>query len=676
MGTVWLAERTDGAFEKRVALKVVRGGLDSPVLVERFRAERRILARLEHPGIARILDGGETEDSLPYLVMEHVSGERVDEWVRRNLPSPRALVELFLKICDAVEYAHRSLVVHRDLKPANILVDDAGSPRLLDFGIAKLLEEDGGEGLTRPGGRPMTPEYAAPEQVRGEPVSTATDVYALGVLGYELLTGEPPFHSETGSARELETAILERDPEPPSRRAGSPSIAEDLDDVILMALRKSPADRYPTVAAFADDLRRWRSGHPVSARPPSFAYRAGKFVKRNALLVTVAIAGLFALLAGMSGLAVGLVRAQRAEEIARREAATAQEVVEFLTGLFRVSDPNLQREDVTAREILDEGAASIADLESEPVVMARLLSTMGIVYSELGAFESARDQFAASLAAREQALGPEHAEVAESLQNLANVEKILGRYDEAAAHYERSIEIKEERHGTRSLQVARGLYGLATLYSEAGDAERALPLFERVLAIQEPSPEIDPMELANTLNALAGVEMRTGELEPAMLHLERAIAILEELQGPRHPRVIGSRTNLAVLALENGEPGRAREICESTLPLLEEIRGPGHPHVATTHNVLGQAHRDLGDLEKAADHFERSVEIWEGAVGPDHPQVATSLEDLGGVRAALGDLESARRTFARVLAIREKAFGPEHPLFLDTRDRTEEILSR
>jgi serine/threonine protein kinase len=404
MGTVYLAERADDSYQARVALKVL-AGIAGAEASRRMRAERRILASLNHPGIARLIDGGETAQGRPYLVMEHVQGEPLDVYCREHDLGLKERIGLMVEIGEAVEYAHSRLVVHRDLKPANVLVDATGRPMLLDFGIAKLLENDAHfGGRTRTGLRPMTTKYASPEQIRGDPITTATDVYSLGVMLYELLTGTLPHPPEAQSGRAIEDAILTQEPEVPSavgRRLRSASrevtggtdhrIEADLDTITLKALAKDPGRRYASVERLADDLRRYLSGQPVLARKTTWRYRTGKFVRRNrgatagavATLVSIVFFGMY------SGVQLMEVRGERlAAQTARDE---AQAVTSFLVDVFKATDPNEARGlDVTAREILANARARVRDELVDPAVQGAVMIALGRAYARLGADDDAR----------------------------------------------------------------------------------------------------------------------------------------------------------------------------------------------------------------------------------------------------------------------------------------------
>jgi serine/threonine-protein kinase len=432
MGTVYLAERVDGQFEQQVAIKLLKQGLPGEDARRRFLQERQILARLEHPGIARLLDGGVTAEGTPFFVMEHVEGRPVTAYCNEQNFGIEQRLRVFLEICDAVQYAHRNLVVHRDLKPSNILVDAAGRVKLLDFGIAKLLAE-GDDGApaeaTRSVLRAMTPEYAAPEQVRGDPVTTATDVYVLGVLLYELLAGQRPYRVGRGPISELERAILEEEPLRPSARttggAGLPGIGPrelqrrlrgDLDGIVLKALEKEPERRYPSAEALATDIRRHLQGLPVSAHGDRLAYRTWKFARRHRLSMAAAGLGFLSLIGGLIGTTW---QAQRAA----REARKAEVVKDFLKSLFSASDPKeAQGKERTARQLLEDGARRIeTELKDQPEVQSEVARLIAAVYRELGEYDRAAPLLSADLERHRKLDGPRSLAVAESLTQLADV---------------------------------------------------------------------------------------------------------------------------------------------------------------------------------------------------------------------------------------------------------------
>ncbi|MEL7312704.1 MAG: serine/threonine-protein kinase, partial [Pseudomonadota bacterium] len=396
MGQVFLAKRDDAEFEQQVAIKLAHWlGSDDETAI-RFKQERQILADLDHPNIARLLDGGRTESGQPYIVMEYIDGESIATYSRRETLTMRQRLDLFVAVCDAVQYAHSQLVIHRDIKPSNVLVTQDGQPKLLDFGIAKLLDDPSQAGLTRADMRPMTPEYASPEQLTGAPVTTATDVYGLGVLLYQVLSGELPFDMRSKTSPQIVEMVCRTEPAAPSiaaRRAGfrqrANKMAGDLDNIVLMAMRKDPTRRYATVKDLADDVRAYLINQPVAARGDSWAYRTGKFLQRHraAALATIAV-----IVAGSVQTVFYTQQLAKERDIALQEREVAESTTEFLVDLFNVSRPGESLgETITAREVLDQGAVRIRDeLTEDDRIRARMLQTIGAVYQRLGLYDDAQ----------------------------------------------------------------------------------------------------------------------------------------------------------------------------------------------------------------------------------------------------------------------------------------------
>ena len=475
MGVVFLAEREEGDFEQKVAIKLLKRGMDSQEISKRFKSERQMLARLQHPNIARLLDGGLTEDGLPFFTMEYIQGEPIDTYCDKHKLTIKQRLQLFQTVCSAVQYAHRNLLIHRDLKPANILVTEEGEVKLLDFGIAKVIstEENGGiKGLTltQAGVRLMTPEYASPEQARGDGVNIATDVYSLGIILYELLTGLRPYRFHTTTPSEIERIICDTATEKPSSALHKLKVGEnrqddaqvdaeaisasrstrlerlqktlsgDLDNICLMSLRKEPDRRYASVEQLRDDVRRHLNGLPVLARSDTFAYRTQKFMYRNKLRVLAAGAVLL-LIAGLVGFYTARLSSERT--IARLEAQKAKQVSDFLKGLFEVSNPRESGgETITARELLDRGALRLEEeLAEQPAVRAEMMHVIGEVYGTLGLFEKADTLLNRTLDLRRKLYGEKHPDVAKTLSALGVRYEVLGRFAEAAAMQRSAIAI-------------------------------------------------------------------------------------------------------------------------------------------------------------------------------------------------------------------------------------------
>ncbi len=716
MGSVYLAARADEAYQKQVAIKLIRGGAASDELVRRFHDERQILARLDHPNIAQLHDGGTTEDGFPYLVMEYVEGTAIDEYCdRHRLPLAERL-ELFRTVCRAVQFAHQNLVIHRDLKPKNILVTADGVPKLLDFGIAKLLDPELSGDATRTGLRPMTPNYASPEQFLGEVVTTASDVYSLGVLLYKLLTGRLPHQLDSLQSREVER-FLGREPVEPSLAAEAPRLrgllAGDLDNIVMMALRRDPRRRYGSAEQLAEDLRRHVEGRPVVARRATLAYRAGKFLRRNRLAVG-ASAALFALV-----LAFAVNSAQQAGEIARErdrariesekarlENEKAQQLSAFLVEMLQGSDPwETNRKDLSVREVLDQGAVDIREqLHDQPEVRAMLLDTMGSIYFNLGLFDQAGPLLKEALRSRRENLGDEHPEVAVSLTHLGSLSTDLGRYEEAKALlrqavdirrrnlgeespelaeslyylgqvlilegeyaeaeriHRQALDIRRQAHGDESYEVASSRNQLAIVLMEMGDFESAEPLFLEALATLRGLFGAEHLKVAKSLSYLASLRRKKGELESAAETLRQVLAIRRPLLDSRHPLIGETRNNLSGVLFDLGRYDEAEALSREALESALAVLGEEHRDTAVCLNNLAKVLYRKGAYEEAEPLMRRSLEIVRKVLPPGHPGVAHILQHLGGLRLALGDPEEAEPLLRQALELRRKGLPPGHPL--------------
>jgi serine/threonine-protein kinase len=700
MSTVYLAVRADDVYQQKVALKVLRFGADRSDLASRFRSERQILASLDHPGIARLLDGGATDDGRPYLVMEYIEGEPLDRYCDRNRLGIDARVELVRQISAAVQFAHQNLVVHRDIKPSNILVDAAGVPRLLDFGIAKLLE--GAElpvavEATRTGLRMMTPQYASPEQVEGAAVTTATDVYSLGVLLYVLLTGRLPYRVPGATPDSLQRAVVEQEAERPStavaratvERSGRPServgaegpaedpasvsrglrpaqlkrkLRGDLDNIVLMALRKEPERRYASVALLAEDLRRYLEHLPVAAQPDTLRYRARKFVDRHRVGVAAAAVGLAVVVGLAATMTVQAIRLARQRDEIRAERDKALEVRDFLEEVFAGSDPAEARgETVTARELLDKGAARVlGKLEDQPEVQAALALAIGKVYLSLGLNDQALPLLQQSLAQRRRLHGESHPDVAESLIAISVLDQNRGDFAAAEDSQRTALAIQRRLLGEKDRAVGDTLTDLSvTLLSLAKYPEAEIVVRE-ALAIHRQTPD-GREAVAYDLNNLASILRRTGRLAEAEAVYREALALARELFGPAHPQLSRTINNLAVVLREEGDLEGAEPLMREALAMSRKLYGEEHPDVALQLSNLAGLLGARGDDDEWVDLAEQALAMRRKLLGPEHEQVAMSLGTLGEALEQKGELGRARALYEEALRIQRKVLGGEHP---------------
>lgn len=721
MGVVYRATRADGAFDLDVALKLMQSapGLEP----RRFEAERRILARLEHPNVARILDGGQAEDGSPYLVMELVEGETITEYCERTEANFETRMRLFLQVCDAVSHAHRNLVVHRDLKPANILVSDDGIPKLLDFGIAKLLESEPGTApLTRWGLGAMTPEYASPEQVRQEPVTVATDVYSLGVVLYELLTGKRPYKITSRSAREIERAVCDTTPTPPSRLfaadagASVPSsqLRGDVDTVVLTALAKDVVDRYSSVDEFADDLRAVIDGRPIQARPHTAGYLLSRFIKRNRRQVVAAAAIATALLGALGYGFVQNLNAARQGRLALIEAQKLESTNTFLDSLFSAADPIWgEGSDVRVVDLLDVAIARLENLEA-PQARVELHRTIGSTFYNLGLQERALTELEQAVAGAVALYGEEHIETASTRQRYALVLADLGRRDEALEQLEKVVPAYE-REQDPNLSIVYSQYARAL--DENGDWEQAEDLYRRTIALDEAraepraddittlinyavalmnqgrQDEAEPyLQRARALHAevpdapeaqLAGVLANLGNLASARNDVEQAepayleaIEINTRLLGPEHPEGMITRTNLANLYWKVERLDEASRIAADVLPLAEATMPEGHPVLAFVQVVHSGIEIDRGRGAEVEPIIRAVVEQRREALPEGHWLISSAENLLAAAWIDQGRFDEAESLLRRSLTDLEASVGPDHEKAVQARDFLQELERR
>ncbi len=688
MGAVYLARRADDEYEHEVAVKLLHPGFASAGLLRRFRSERQILARLDHPNIAKLLDGGTAEDGQPYLVMELITGMRIDAYCDEHGLGVRERLLLFREVCAAVHFAHQNLVVHRDLKPSNILVTAQGTPKLLDFGIAKLVEApqlpESAE-ATKSLLHAMTPSYASPEQLAGRNVTTVSDVYSLGVILYKLLTGRLPRQVDLRSPQALEAALA-REPERPSTAAsredetsGAPSasrqrldtrqlrrqLSGDLDTIVLMALRTEPERRYGSVEQLAEDVRRHLEGLPVRARRGTFTYRASKFLRRNRLGVSAA-AAIFALALGLAATATlqaqRIAREREAAEQQRaraeRERDKAQRVAEFMGELF---DAASTRQGITARELLDQGATGLyGALEGDdPEVRATLLVAVGSVYAKMGLTIEAKRHLEEALRSREKLFGPDHLDVAEVAIQLSGVAAWDGELAKAERYARRALRIREQLLGPNDLLVANSLHQLGQVYADMQRLGAAEELLARARRIQESRLGPAASELANTDNALGLVYREQEKRVEAEAAFRRALATTERKFGPDHPGLGSALNNLALVLHDGGRLEEAAPYYRRAIALKERSEGET-PRLAASLFNLAQLESSLGEYAVAERRLARAQHICETTIAPEGLYVGMIVAARGMVHRDRGELGLAASALQRGLRMIEAAVGSEH----------------
>jgi len=660
MGKVYLAARADDLYQKQVAIKTVPVGLgESHALLLRFGSERQILANLDHPNIARLLDGGVTEDGLPYLVMEYVNGVRLDDYCRMHQLRTHQRLELFCMVCAAVEYAHKNLVVHRDLKPANILVTAEGVPKLLDFGIAKLLDPHSQPAQTLTSERMMTPEYASPEQVRGDQITTSTDVYALGVLLYELLAGKRPFRLDPTNPLEMARMICEQDPEPPSvLSAANPVLAApdaartlrgDLDNIVLMAMRKEPARRYMSVSALTNDVQAYLTGYPVHARTDTWKYRSGKFLRRHRAGATAAAVVAVALIGFSIGMGLLAKRATHERLAAQRES-------QFMQGIFEAATPDRTRgQQITARELLDQGAKRVdRELAGDPDLHGRMLYHIGRAYMTLGLYDQAELLLQRAYDLRRKSLGDSNTDVADTLWAWADSIRLRAEYEKAEPLFRKALAIRRAKLGEHNPAVADSLASLGEcLYLENKDAE-AEPLMRQALAVDH-----ELHSDSGAANYLALLLERKGSYPEALQLLRESADVRRRIYGPDSPDFALALHNLAGALIDAGDLTGAETTERQTLELQRKILGDNHPDLGYALNNLGFLLMEKGDWQGAEPVLRENLELRRRTMGEKNAIFASALNNWGRVLQQKGDYDQAESAFKQALATIQQSAGPQ-----------------
>ena len=681
MGAVWLATRADGLFERTVALKLPHRGMFGADLAERMSRERSILAGLEHPNIARLYDAGLTADGQPYLALEFVEGIALDDYCRQHDCGVRERLRLFLQVADAVASAHARLIVHRDLKPANILVTSDGGTRLLDFGIAKLLDapaEPGAARLTHLSVHALTPDYASPEQIRGEAVTTSSDIYSLGVVLFELLTGERPYRLGRDTRGALEDAILQAEPSRPSSVHGAHAreLRGDLDTIVLKALHKSAAARYPTVNALADDIRRHLDGRPVQARPDGAWYRTSRFLWRNRLAAGATAIVAVALIAGATIATVGFIQARAAEKRALAEAQTSREVARFLVDLFAVSDPSEARgNSITAREILDRASTRISsELQTSPAIRAELQSTIADVYAKLGLYSEASKLALAALALRRAEGDPK--KLADSLDRVGDVSSLLSHTREAAPLHQQALELRRRFTPRDHASIARTLKGAAVSRYLEQDFSASTELLAAARAELDQLASPDPAQLGEVIRYTAYNHHERSDYERAISLYREAVRVMSAGLGHENQLVASTLGDLAIALKDTRQFDEAERTYLESLAIQRKLLGNKHPDVGNSLNNLAVMYLDISKYEQALATAGESAAILRSALGEEHEVALIARQNVARAHTQLGHLEIAEDEYRKILAIRRRILAPDDLGLGSTLDALADVLNR
>ncbi len=683
MGIVVLAERADESFSQRVAIKLLKTGLVSARLQSRLKMERQILASLNHPNIAKLLDGGATANGTPYIVMEYISGKPIDDYCDEHRLTIRQRLDLFVTVCSAVQYAHQNLIVHRDLKPSNILVTADGTPKLLDFGIAKLLDARQLQhtmAVTQADVRLMTPDHASPEQLRGDLISTASDIYVMGVLLYELLTGRKPLTARSNRLADLEQAICEETPPPLARdlvgdgvrlepallerlctdRSTTPAklrreLSGDLDNIVLTALRKEPERRYSSAAQLAADINNYLAGRPIIARRDTWAYRARKFVDRYKYGVAAAALALVALIT---------FTASTIEQNRRitRERARAEQISSFLIDLFQQADPSHSRgNEITVREVLDIGSRRMqGGLDAQPEIRASLMATMGSVYGSLGLYPDASRLLEDSLRQRVQLFGPDSIESAESMQQLGRTLLNSGDRDRAASLLEGALAIQRKHAGADRLPLASAMHDLGNLMQVQERFEEADRQYGEILGMLDETSGAEGALLVETLTSRGQLLAYLGRHDEAIASFRRASDLSLRVLGTNHPDTAHVIQNLADSLSRQGRLAEATPLFKQSISLYRELFGNEHPFTMMALANYGRFLQQSGELDESEAILRETVQLNMKVRGQDNVFVGYARMLLGltlleqrRCDESLQEQQSALRIFALTLP-------PEH----------------
>lgn len=683
MGIVYTGTRNDKEFEQKVAIKILKHGITSEYLLKRFQIERQTLANLQHQNIARLLDGGRTNDGLPYLVMEFIDGIPITEYCNQKNLTIEERLKLFREVCTAVQYAHQNLVIHRDLKPGNILVTKDGTSKLLDFGIAKLIDEDladNNEGLTRTGVWHLTPEYASPEQINGEKITTVSDVYSLGVLLYQILTGAQPYKITSSSPAAISKIITEENVQKPSERVKqtletkpeneflnfekiSHHLKGDLDNIVFKAMHKDPLRRYVSVEQFSEDIRRHLVGLPVIAQKDTAGYRLSKFIQRHKVGFVSSIGFIVFLVASLIAIIWQANLAANERDKAKIEADKYERVNKFLQNMLSSVDPDEIGRDVKVYDVLGRAAKNVeTELKDKPEIEAAIRRTLGNTYTNLGEYDQAKEHLEKALQLDEKIYGKENENVAVNLYDLALYYHWIGDFKNADSLYNKSLSIfrKTLKEPTRDLALT--LNGCALIQSDLGNYSGAVKQFEEALQILEAKFGKKDVDYASIMNNLAITTHSLNDLDKAEKYYLEAQKIFIELLGEKRSEVASTYNNLAFIYLDKKDFKHAEENFIKSYKLKLELKGKDHPDVGLALSNLGLVKFKLKNYKEAKDLYNKAIIQLKKTLPDVHAWVANSYYGLGKTLIEMKDYQSAEINLRHALQIRREIYPKENHL--------------
>jgi len=680
MGTVFKASRADGEFQQEVAIKLIKTGISTENTILRFKIEREVLAGLQHPNIAHLFDGGVTKDGMPYLIMEYNDGMPIDKYCDEKRLTLSERLDLFKDVCAAVQYAHNKLIVHRDLKAQNIYVTREGVVKILDFGIAKLLDP-GDQKIstveTLPGQKIWTPQYAAPEQVTGEPVSTATDIYALGILFCKILTGTYPYDLEGKNLAEMERIIKNSSPlmpsqaikqlEDPERCAANRNttvkglqntLQGDLDALISKSIRKEPEYRYQSVKELSDDIDRFKTGIPLIAREGTYRYRIGKFIRRNKASLAAAASFLIMIML-FAGIYTWSITEER--NVAQMERDKLEQVVNFMSELFEAGNPvEAQGESFTAIDLLEMGVERAGTLNDQPVLKAELLSVIGSTYRGMNKPEEAKPLLEEALQIQRAYWETDHPDIANTLNTLGSVHWSDGKAEQADKYLWEALEMRRRLYGNIHPDVFTSMNNYALVLLDLGKLDEAEKLYLKTLEARKKYYGEMHAKVGVSLNNLAFFLQRRGKYQEAEKYFRETLAMWRELQGEEHSDVGIALNNLGSLLRQMGNYKEAEQMLKQSLEIRKKVYGPDHLKVGNVLNNLALVLKDKQAYNEAMDYAQQSFDLFQNYHKSDHNNTAIALSILGLISSENGRFEDAENYLLESLHMRNRLYPDDH----------------
>lgn len=669
MGVVYKAKRADGIFEQITAIKMIRFGLETEQNIRRFETERTILASLNHPNIARLLDGGITDEGVPYLVMEWIDGIPIHDYIKNKNPDLNTRLDLFEQICKAVMYAHANLIIHRDIKPSNILVTAEGTIKVLDFGIAKIMEENSEkESVTHTGNLMMTAEYAAPEQINSKRASTSSDIYSLGILLHEMLTGTKLRDFSGKSAVEISQLINDYKPAKPSSvHLNGNNIPEELDLICVKAMRLEPENRYGTVQEFMDDIWRFRQRLPVSAKRATMPYRIKKFAGRHKGAVLAGIFGIVTTFIFILALIHQQKLTAQERDAARLEAEKSAQISQFLIDLFQIADPALSMgEQPTAIEMLQYGIDRADELSTQPELHAEILSVAGDIFYSMREFDKAEEVYFKGYLTSLDLYETDHPMIYGFLSSLGHTARSKQEFDLAEQYYLDALAMREKKHGENHPEIACALNDLGLIAHYRFQYSDAEQYYRRALGLRTGYVEWESPCIATILNNMGRLKRDTGNYVAAVAYHREALNIRRLVLGDHHPDVAATLLPLGISLRHMGRYDEAIQAYQEAIEINTKIFGPQHVNIASILNSLGIVYWLKGDYKASEKTHEEALRIRKNHYGKRHSAVATSFDNLATAIRDNGDPVKSLDYYRKALILREELFDKHHPLVAST----------